>query len=150
MSGKNFSWGTGILIVIIIFMVLTITTVVYLMNQDVDLVTDNYYAKEIKYQQQIDRMNRTNEMDEELKITSEDGFIRLIFPKSFAQKKINGSIQFYRPSNSKKDFVLSLSVDSSAQQIIPTQSMDKGFWKVKLDWTKDSVEYYKESSFVIN
>ena len=83
MSSKKFSWGTGILIVIIIFMTLTITTVVYLMNQDVDLVTDNYYAKEIKYQQQIDRMNRTNEMDEELKINSEDGYIRLIFPKSF-------------------------------------------------------------------
>ena len=44
------NWGTGIAIVIAIFMVITIATVVYLMNQDVELVTDDYYKKELKEQ----------------------------------------------------------------------------------------------------
>ena len=120
------------------------------MNQDVDLVASDYYNKGIHHQEQIDRMNRTNALDEKVKINPENGFVRLIFPKLFRQKSFNGTIQFYRPSDYKKDFVIPLSIDTSGQQIISTQILEKGYWKVKIDWTQDSVEYYKESSFVIN
>lgn len=150
MSKTKFNWGTGILIAIIVFMAITVVTVIFLMNQKVDLVTDNYYSKEIKYQQQIDRMNRTNEMDESVKINSENDFIRIVFPKSSNEKNIKGTIQFYRPSDSNKDFTLPLVIDSSDQQLVPSKILQKGYWKVKIDWTQDSLEYYKESSFVIN
>jgi len=150
MKKSKFNWGTGILVTIIVFMVITISTVVYLMNQDVDLVANDYYDKGIHHQEQIDRMNRTNKMGNEVSINPENGFIRLVLPKSFKQKGLVGSVQFYCPSNSKKDFAVTLSVDTSAQQIIPTQNMDKGYWKVKLIFTQEDVEYFKESSFVIN
>jgi hypothetical protein len=150
MNKSKFNWGTGILITIIIFMVITISTVVFLMNQDVDLVASDYYDKGIHHQEQIDRMNRANNMGDDISINPENGFVRLVLPKSFAQKSLIGTIQFYRPSDSKKDFALSLSIDSSGQQIFSTRNMDKGYWKVKLNWTQESVEYYKESSFVIN
>jgi hypothetical protein len=120
------------------------------MNQDVDLVASDYYNKGIQHQDQIDRVNRTNSMDEAVQINPENGFIRLVFPKSLTQKNFSGTIQFYRPSNSKKDFSLPISIDNTAQQIVPTQNLDKGYWTVKLNWIQDSVEYYKESSFVIN
>jgi hypothetical protein len=150
MTKSKFNWGTGILITIIVFMIITIGTVVFLMNQDVDLVASDYYNKGIQHQDQIDRVNRTNLMDEAVQINSENGFLRLVFPKSFAQKNFNGTIRFYRPSDSKKDFSLPITIDTSAQQIVSTQSLDKGYWTVKLNWTQDSIEYYKESSFVIN
>lgn len=150
MYKSKFNWGTGILITIIVFMVLTISTVVYLMNQNVDLVASDYYDKGIHHQEQIDRMNRTNKMGDEVSINPEKGFIKLVLPKSFVQKSLVGSVQFYRPSNSKKDFAVALDIDTSAQQLISTQNMDKGYWKVKLNFTQDAVEYYKESSFVIN
>ncbi len=150
MSKSKFNWGTGILISIIVFMIITIGTVVFLMNQDVDLVASDYYDKGIQHQNQIDRENRTNSMSEAVQIIPENGFVRLAFPKSYSQKSLTGTIQFYRPSDSKKDFVLSISIDTSAQQSIPTQNLEKGYWKVKLNWTLDSMEYYKESSFVIN
>ncbi len=150
MSKSKFNWGTGILITIIIFMVITIGTVVFLMNQDVDLVTSDYYNKGIQHQSQIERVNRTNEMVEKVSFNQGNGFVVFNFPKTLSQKRFEGTIQFYRPSDSKKDFTISLSIDTSGQQIISTQSIAKGLWKVKVDWTQDSVEYYKESSFVIN
>ena len=150
MKKSKFNWGTGILITIIVFMIITIGTVVFLMNQDVDLVATDYYNKGIQHQEQIDRVNRTNSMDVAVQINSENGFVRLIFPKSFTQKNFYGTVQFYRPSNSKKDFSLPISIDTSAQQIVSTQNLEKGYWTVKLNWTQDSIEYYKESSFVIN
>ena len=150
MSKSKFNWGTGILITIIIFMVITIGTVVFLMNQDVDLVTNDYYNKGIQHQSQIEKVNRTNEMVEKVSINLGNGFVVFNFPKSLTKKSIEGTIQFYRPSDSKKDFSIPLSVDTSGQQIISTQSIVKGYWKVKVDWKQDSIEYYKESSFVIN
>jgi hypothetical protein len=150
MKKSKFNWGTGILITIIVFMIITIGTVIFLMNQDVDLVASDYYDKGIQHQEQIDRLNRTNSMDEAVQINPENGFVRLVFPKSFTQKNFIGTIQFYRPSNSKKDFSLPISIDTSAQQIVSTQNLEKGYWTVKLSWTQDSIEYYKESSFVIN
>ena len=150
MSKSKFNWGTGILISIIVFMIITIGTVVFLMNQDVDLVASDYYDKGIQHQNQIDRENRTNSLSEAVQIIPENGFVRLAFPKSYSQKSLIGTIQFYRPSDSKKDLTLSISIDTSAQQSIPTQNLEKGYWKVKLNWTLDSMEYYKESSFVIN
>ncbi len=150
MSKSKFNWGTGILISIIVFMIITIGTVVFLMNQDVDLVASDYYDKGIQHQKQIDRENRTNSMSEAVQIIPENGFVRLAFPKSYSQKSLTGTIQFYRPSDFKKDFALSISIDTSAQQSIPTQNLEKGYWKVKLNWILDSMEYYKESSFVIN
>lgn len=150
MNKSKFNWGTGILIAIIIFMAITVSTVIYLMNQKVDLVTDNYYAKEIKYQQQIDMMNRTNEMGEAVKINSEEGFVKIIFPKSLIEKKLTGTVQFYRPSDSGKDFTLPLVLDSSSQQLVPSKILQKGYWKVIVNWNQDSLDYVKESSFVIN
>jgi hypothetical protein len=150
MNKNKFNWGTGILISIIVFMVITIGTVVFLMNQDVDLVARDYYDKGIQHQKQIDRLNRTNSLGDEIQIIPADGFIRLSFPKSFVNRSFEGNVKFYRPSDSKKDFAVALSIDTSAQQLISTKDMDRGYWKVKLNWTRDSVEYYKESSFVIN
>jgi len=150
MKKIEFNWGTGILITIIIFLVITISTTIFLMNQNVDLVASDYYNKGIQHQQQIDRLNRTAAMDEKVFINLESGFIRLVFPRSFLQKVINGTVKFYRPSDSKKDFALALAIDTSAQQIIPTQSLAKGYWKIELSWNQDSVEFYKENSFVIN
>lgn len=150
MNKNKFNWGTGILISIIVFMVITIGTVVFLMNQDVDLVASDYYDKGIQHQKQIDRLNRTNSLGDEIQIIPADGFIKLSFPKSFVNRNFEGSVKFYRPSDSKKDFSLPLSLDTSGQQIISTQSIMRGYWKINVNWTKDSIEYYKESSFVIN
>ena len=150
MKEKKFNWGTGILIVMVIFMIITVSTVVYLMNQKVDLVTDNYYANELKYQQQIDKMNRTNIVGDDVKIFSDNQFVHLIFSGSNTLGNLKGSIHFYRPSDSNKDFIIPLSLDPSYQQVIPTMNLEKGYWKIKLDWAIDSTDYYKEASIIVN
>ena len=150
MKKINWNWGTGILIVIIIFLIVTISTTVFLMNQKVDLVSSDYYKKGIEHQKQIDKVNRTNALDDKISILPEAGLIRVTFPKDFTKKNYFGDIQFYRPSDSNKDFTLKLNIDSTGQQLIPTKNIEKGYWKVILNWSQDSIDYYKENAFVIN
>ncbi|MDZ7626149.1 MAG: FixH family protein [Ignavibacteriaceae bacterium] len=44
------NWGTGILIGIIVFVVISISMTVIFMTQDVDLVADKYYENSLQYQ----------------------------------------------------------------------------------------------------
>lgn len=150
MKKISWNWGTGITIVIIIFLIVTIGTTIFFMNQKVDLVASDYYKKGIEHQKQIERINRTNALDENISIHPESGFVKVLFPKDFSKEIYSGNIQFYRPSDSNKDFSLELKIDSTGQQLIPTHNIEKGYWKVIINWSQDSVEYYKENAFVIN
>ena len=147
---SRINWGTGILITIILFMSITVLTGIYLMNQDVQLVTDNYYEKDLKYQNQIDKLNRTAALEEKVEIKFDGLAVELVFPTSFDKSKLSGEIYFYRPSDRKKDFTIPLTLNSEARQIIPVTRIDKGFWRIKLSWSSDGIEYYNERAITVN
>ena len=51
----KFNWGTGIFLLYAGFAAVTIALVIFAMTKKVDLVTDNYYDKELKYEEQIQK-----------------------------------------------------------------------------------------------
>lgn len=144
------NWGFNIAAFYIFFVIVLLIGVFIFMNQDVGLVTNDYYAKEIAYQQEIDKSNRTNELTEQLEITVEPSRIKFSFPQMFNASNIGGIIHFYRPSDKQKDFVTNIVTDSSRIQIIDTRKLDIGLWKVKVDWTVQNVSYFNEKIIMVN
>ena len=145
---SKFSWGTGILIGIIIFITLSITMTVIFMTQDVSLVSDNYYEKSLTYQDEIDKQSRTKSLDEQVKINFNGEEITILFPDDYLAEKISGEIYFYRPSNPNLDFTLPLQL-VEGKQVIPVQRLQKGFWRIKLNWLMDGNGYYNERAITI-
>lgn len=143
---KKISWGTGIVIAIIIFVVLVLVQTIYLMNQKVDLVEEDYYKKGIEYQKDIDVQKKTSELSEKVRFDFNGQYLIISFPENLSDNKISGEILFYRPSDSGLDIKLPLQTDSLSQ-IIPVSNLKKGFWRVKLRWQYDGQDYYDESSF---
>ena len=144
------NWGSGIAAVYIIFVIAVLITVVVFMNQDVSLETKDYYAKGIAYQEQIDKMNRANELPEKLAIEQTGNYLNFSFPKIFNQHEIGGMIYFYRPSNNQKDFLVNIQTDTSGVQTIPVASIAKGLWKIKVDWSARNNTYYNEKILMVN
>lgn len=144
------NWGTGIVIAFAIFMGGTISTAVYLMNQDVNLVADDYYNQEIKYQQQIDRIERTKKLDEESIIVFNGTTINVTIPESLISRDLTGEIYFYRPSDEKSDIKIPLYTDSLGVQVIPVSSLEKGLWSVKVNWLTGEMEYFVEERIFIH
>ncbi len=143
------SWGTGIIIAIIIFMAITVATVIFMMNQQVDLVSSDYYEQGIKYQQQIDKENRSQSLKENVNMVWTGNNFEISFPEEYDNQVISGDIFFYRPSDSKKDFRLPLNL-SERKQYIPVYGLEKGLWRVKLNWNLNNNDYfYSETSFVL-
>jgi hypothetical protein len=144
------NWGTGILIGIIVFVIISITMTVIFMTQDVSLVSDNYYERSLSYQEEIDKQSRTKSLDEQVKINFNGEVINILFPIAYLEKNISGEIYFYRPSNPALDFKLPLHLGEDGSEKILTQRLQKGFWRLKLNWTMDGNGYYSEKSITIN
>jgi hypothetical protein len=142
------NWGTGILIGIIVFVIISVTMTVIFMTQDVNLVSDNYYEKSLSYQDEIDKQSRTKSLDEQVKINFNGEVIIISVPSNYLSKDISGEIFFYRPSNPELDFVLPLQLVEGSQ-LIPVERLEKGFWRIKLNWTMDGEGYYNERAITV-
>jgi len=149
-SKKKFSWGKGIIALYGFFM-LGVALMVYIsVTRQIDLVTPNYYEKEIKYQQQIDKINNTVKLEHKLITEMIPGNFVIIFPDdTIEERPLTGEITFYRPSDAKKDFKIPLAPGIDLKQFINTDKLEKGLWKVSIDWNKNGVDYFSEEKIVI-
>lgn len=145
---KKISWGTGIVISLIVFVIFSLTKTFYLMNQEVDLVTDDYYKKGLEYQKQIESEQRSIQLSNEIMINSDGQYLTIIFPEYINGKIVNGEILLYRPSDSSLDLRIPLSLENQ-KQIIPVSSLKKGLWRIKINWNYNNVSYYKESALTL-
>lgn len=143
------SWGKGIILIYAVF-VTGIAVMVYTsMTKDTELVTKNYYEKELKYQEQIDKINNSNELNKNLRIEAKDNMLVIIFPNDELSKNISGEVSFYRPSDAKSDFTIPVEVNGKREQAIATDRLQKGLWKVMVNWNNGGVNYYKEEKVMI-
>ncbi len=143
----KWNWGTGIVLGMagfmsfILYLVITMSTDTRYSH---DLVTEEYYAKEMVYQNEIDAETNTNNLLE--KVLSKkvaEGWL-ITFPEELNPALINGKVFLYRPSNQKLDFEFQIDI-SSSHLLIPGDNLIAGRWNIIIDWTYEGKTYmYKE------
>ena len=143
----KWNWGTGLVIAMAAFMTFILYFVVKMSTTESfshDLVTEDYYAKEMLYQNEIDAETNTNNLTEKfVSKKTENGWL-LVFPKELEPSKINGKVFLYRPSNETLDFDFELKLTSS-HLLIPDNKMLDGRWNITIDWTYDGKPFlYKK------
>lgn len=143
------SWGVGITVSIIVFMLISVMFIYIAFNQDVNLVRDDYYEAEVKYNETMEKVKRTSALIDKLKISVIENNIQLQFPKISKSENINGNILLYRPSERNKDLSITIRPDSNYLQTINTANMLSGMWKVKVDWTADSISYLNDDIIMV-
>ncbi|OOG78027.1 FixH family protein [Algoriphagus sp. A40] len=134
-------WGKGILLTIIAFVGFILTLVVISVRQDdIHLVTENYYEKEIKYQDQIEREKSAAGLDREVLVfDSESKSMLLDLPVG-----AKGNLQLFRPSDARLDQELALDITELGKTTVPLDKLKSGYWRVQLTWTENGVEFYQE------
>jgi hypothetical protein len=142
------NWGTKILIIYIAFVLGIVFMVFKSSTQNTDLVTTDYYAKELQYQQKIDEVKRTSDLSAQVECSLTDNSLIISFPKDFAGKKLDGEAVLYRPSDEKKDIKKNFSVTDEVLQVtIPAGS--KGLYELHLSWKDGGTTYYFEKKIFI-
>lgn len=135
------SWRIYVIAPIVIFAIAMICMVVIAMRANVDLVTENYYEQELKYQQQIDLKNNASLIAD--KVSFETAGEREVIMKTegAAFDGKSGEIKFYRPSDASKDFTVVFMPDEKGIQRISHQLLGRGLWKIRLDLADSQKSY---------
>lgn len=142
------NWGIKIIIAFVIFAGGIGTMVGISMSKNIDLVSENYYERELKYQDRIDMINRTNQLSEKLSVENTSGAVKIKYP--FGKEHISGKINFYRAMDKKKDFSMDINKNENGEQNITTEKMDKGNWKIEILWKVNDKEYFNQFEIFIN
>jgi hypothetical protein len=143
------NWGTKIAVLYIGFVGLIVVMVVMSMHQKIDLVSEDYYNKELMFQDKINEMKNTNSLSGTITHTITNTAIELQFQPEFKTKKVTGEILFFRPSDSSKDFTTAVSLDENAEQKISLNKLSKGMYKMQISWKDESKGYFAEETIII-
>jgi len=144
-------WAVGITVLYSTFVIAVIAMVIFMNNADFDLVDENYYEKEIKYQQHIDKVKRTFDENMDISIRYEGNKLFLNFSEDLNYSDCTGKIFFYYPAFKKDDFKIQMNVNSLGKQIIDvSESVAKGNWIIKIDWEYNNTSYYSEETIYID
>ena len=126
------------------------TFVVFCSRHPADLVASDYYEQEVRFQGQIDRIQRTQKQAALTSVSYEAARRRIIIALAPAPaEKVTGQVQLYRPSAASLDKALKLEPDASGVQTIEADSLSAGLWKVRVSWRSGGQDYYVEQSVVI-
>ena len=147
----NKSWPYGIALFYGLFVLAMLGAWYFSTFHTPDMVEDNYYEQSIRYQEKIDQMNNARSLEKEPLLTFETARRRFIvkMPASFTGKSINGTILFFRPSDSKLDFRVDLSLDENLEQVVDLPNIYPGRWEVRLSWSDGNTRYYLEKIIVV-
>lgn len=144
------NWGTGIFLFYAVFVGLSIAFVIFSMGKEVNLVTEDYYGEELKFQNKIDIMERSLLAKVKPEIIFENNKLIIQLPDSTNKFKLNGNIHFYRPSDNKLDFKIPVQLSSENITSIDLSGLKKGKWEAHLSWFDNELEFYTEKTFMVN
>lgn len=131
------------------FVALIITMVMMCFGQKVELVSSDYYAKELKFQDQITAVNNEKELNKSINHFFNKKTITLILDSNLMTSNLQGTVTFFRPSDSSKDLKIKMNF-KNGKQIIDKNNLLRGVYKLQLNWTSNGKNYYKEDEIFIN
>lgn len=142
------NWGTGIVLAFIGFISFIMYFIISINVDDKfdhDLVTEDYYAEELRYQEDIDKLNNAKNLHENISHKRTAEGLLIVFPKHIDLNNITGNVFLYRPSNKQLDFDTVISL-SNHYLLIPDKRLVDGRWNIKVDWQYNGQSYlYKET-----
>ena len=143
----KFTWGHAMIIVLVSYMIF-ILSFVFRLNIS-ELITEDYYAEEVKYQTLIDAQKNFQSLREKPTIEFVADEIKILFPAKFNSQNVKGNIEFFRPSDAKEDVKIPILLDENNIQRIPTVNLIKGKYYFILDWESNSNRYYTKQTLKI-
>ena len=138
------NWGTGIVLVFVGFISFIMYFVVTMSTNkkyQYDLVTKDYYKKELEFQEKMEGLKNAKNLTENIKIDKVPEGLKIRFFKDLNPKKIKGKVFLYRPSNKQLDFEMLIAISDSSYLLMPDKRLLDGRWNIIVDWSYQNQKY---------
>lgn len=142
------NWGYKILTVYIVFILGIVFMVFKSSTQNTDLVTTDYYAKELIYQDKIDEAARVAALSAPVTCEIKNNELIIVFPRDFKGRQLTGEVVLYCPSDEGKDVKKNFTVQDNAV-IVTVPEINKGLHEIHLGWKDGEVTYYLEKKIFL-
>lgn len=143
------SWGYRVTLLTVGFVCFMLFLVISAFNQTFDLVAEDYYGKELKFEGQMTKQANQQQMKEPVACRLSDNTLFIQFPKQLSGKAISGNILFFRPSDAKKDLLIPIRCSESGVQEFSINQFSKGLYRIQIDYLVENVTYYSEQTIMI-
>ena len=142
---RFFHWGIGITLVYAAFATGTLGFVMFAMQQQVDLVSADYYSQSLVHDARMAATERAATLDGAFSIAAEPGARNV----AVAMRVETGQITFYRASDARSDRSLTAAPDPQGRQAVPVGDLQRGAWIVRVDWTADGESFFGERRIML-
>jgi hypothetical protein len=142
----NWNWGKGIVVSFVLFGTFILYMVFRMFQQNIDLVDEKYYDKEIAFDTLMNKSKNVLTDSQNVFINWSAEGLSIRFQDTISVK--SGSVLIYRPSDKSMDFTMPLINKNSF--VYSDKRFKNGLYSVKLEWVIDNKKYYKEESIFVD
>lgn len=143
------NWGHKVTIVFVGFALLIGTLVYKCTQQQYDLVSEDYYDQELKYQDKIDGSKQAASISPvTISQTASDVIIKM--PEELKGEAMEGEVWLYCASKASNDLKLPLNIDYDGIMSINKNKISGSNYTAKISWSSGKDKYYKELPIIIS
>lgn len=142
------NWGTGIALTLIGFAMFMSFMVYKAMQQDFDLVSEEYYADELVYQDIIDQKTNALKLTDKASLKMTDKEVYLMLPTDFEGKAKSFEVLMYCEQEADNDFTFDHQNTTENKFSIPFKTFSTGKWIAKVKLHCEGIDYYFDPEIV--
>ncbi|MFT6500097.1 MAG: hypothetical protein ACJASQ_000204 [Crocinitomicaceae bacterium] len=140
----TFGWGKGITVALVLFMGFILTMAGIMMSKGVELETEDYYLKEMAYEQEIQALKNANNLDEKISIETDDEFLIVQIPDG---KFKDVRLELFRPNDKDQDKIYD--IKDSQIFMIGIDELKHGQYNVAISYLESGIVcLQKEKIFI--
>lgn len=136
------NWGKGIVIAMSLFIVFIVVLVIGLMSQRVDLVSEDYYKKEINYEEELTAMKNAEALDSKIELRLQKEFILVQLPEEGDFKTIE--VRLIRPDDNKLD--KTYPIKGTRTFLIERKDLVKGTYDIEIHYEMEGKHYLQKKT----
>lgn len=146
----RFHLGVAVVAFYVVFALSTVGFVAFAMSQDVDLVSDDYYARGLEHDQHMQAAANAEALGATfgIRVDREAHLVRLQFPTSMAPQ-LRGTATLYRPASAQQDRAVPLAPGADGTMTLPTTGLAAGHWRLQVQWHADGRDFYAERDLLL-
>lgn len=145
----KFHFGHGVAVTLTAFALLMAWFMYRAISTSEALVTEDYYGKELKFQDDIDMLERAAAHGEMVRMEITGQALHITFPPTLKGEPITGTLELMRPNDARADQLLSIEADTTGTCVLAAAGWPRGLYRARLDWRAKGEDHLTEQRLVV-
>ncbi len=140
------AWAWGVAAVYTVFALMAVSFAIFASVQSVDLVSSDYYQRELKHQEHMENALRAQALPSGVAWSVQalaNGLLCSFPVEKMLGAAPSGTIHLYRPNDARLDRHFVIGTEGGQQRLV-TGPLKSGLWRVRFQWAVGGEEYFQE------